>query len=99
MFNLSAFADEISPDPQEQVDVLRASAVRNVELRSVLKTNGLALRDHQIDQFQSLLKKHCVGLSAIGSPVGKIRIVEPFEPHLQKFDRAVELANRFGTPN
>src|SRR5947199_6212535 len=99
MFALSAFADEISPDPQQQIDVLLASGVRHIEFRSILKTNVLALSDHQIDEFQSLLKKHRIGLSAIGSPIGKIRIDEPFEPHLQKFDRAVELAKRFGTPN
>jgi sugar phosphate isomerase/epimerase len=99
MFTLSAFADEISADPQEQVDVLLASGVRHIEFRSILKTNVLALSDHQIDEFQSLLKKNRIGLSAIGSPIGKIRIDEPFEPHLQKFDRAVELAKRFGTPN
>ncbi len=41
MFILSAFADEISPDPQEQIDVLRACGVCHIELRSILKTNVL----------------------------------------------------------
>ena len=45
MFTLSAFADEISPDPQEQVNVLLASGVRYIEFRSILKTNVLALTD------------------------------------------------------
>jgi 3-dehydroshikimate dehydratase len=99
MFTLSAFADEIDPDPQKQVDVLLACGVRHIEFRSIHKTNVLALTDHQVGEFQSLLNKHGVKLSAIGSPIGKIRVDEPFEPHLQKFDRAVELAKRFGTPN
>src|SRR5262245_1481392 len=99
MFTLSAFADEISPDPQEQVNVTHSSCDQNIELHSTLTTNVIALTDHQIDDFQSLLKKHKIGLSAIGSPIGKVRIDEAFEPHLQKFDRAVELAKRFGTPN
>src|SRR5205085_647732 len=34
-----------------------------------------------------------------GSPIGKIRIDEPFAPHLEKFKRAIELCTVFGTPN
>ena len=49
MFTLSAFADEISADPQEQVDVLLATGVRHIEFRSILKTNVLALSDHPRD--------------------------------------------------
>jgi sugar phosphate isomerase/epimerase len=99
MFTLSAFADEISPDPQEQVEVLRKCEVRHIEFRSILKTNVLALSDHQIDEFKSLLDRSGIKLSAIGSPLGKIRIDEPFKPHLDKLERAIELAKKFGTPN
>lgn len=99
MFTLSAFADEISPDPQEQVDVLLACGVRHVEFRSILKTNVLALSDHQVDEFKSLLDRHGIALSAIGSPLGKVRIDEPFGPHLDKLDRAIKLAQKFNTTN
>jgi sugar phosphate isomerase/epimerase len=99
MFTLSAFADEISPDPQQQVDMLRQCGLRHIEFRSILKTNVLSLTDLQIDEFKSLLDRNGFKLSAIGSPIGKVRIDEPFRPHLDKFERAVELAKRFGTPN
>jgi sugar phosphate isomerase/epimerase len=99
MFTLSAFADEISPDPQEQIDVLKGCGVRHIEFRSILKTNVLDLTDAQIADFKSLLDKHGFRLSAIGSPIGKVKINEPFEPHLQRFRRAVELCKVFGTPN
>src|SRR6516162_7219704 len=99
MFTLSAFADEISPDPQEQIDVLSRCGVRHIELRSILKTNVLDLTDLQVSEFKSLLDRHGFKLSAIGSPIGKVRIDEPFEPHLQRFQRAIDLAKRFGTPN
>jgi sugar phosphate isomerase/epimerase len=99
MFTLSAFADEISPDPQEQLDVLGKCGVRHIELRSILKTNVLDLTDLQVAELKSLLDKHGFRLSAIGSPVGKIRIDQPFEPHLKRFERAVELCKVFGTPN
>ena len=99
MFTLSAFADEISPDPQEQIDVLTRCGVRCIELRSILKTNVLDLTDLQISEFKSLLDRHGFRLSAIGSPIGKIRIDQPFEPHLKRFQRAVELCKVFDTPN
>ena len=97
MFLLSAFADEISPDPREQVAVLKASRVRFIEFRSIHKTNVLALSDDQIREFKKLLDGEGIGLSAIGSPIGKYAIDAPFEPHLDKFKRAVELCGVFGT--
>jgi sugar phosphate isomerase/epimerase len=99
MFTLSAFADEISPDPQQQIDVLTQCGVRHIELRSILKTNVLDLTDLQVQELRSLLGRHGFRLSAIGSPIGKIRIDEPFEPHLKRFQRALDLCTVFETPN
>ena len=76
MFTLSAFADEISPDPQEQIDVLARCGVKHIELRSILKTNVLDLTDLQVRELKALLDKHGFRLSAIGSPVGK----DEFDP-------------------
>ena len=59
----------------------------------------LALTDLQIQEFKALLDKHGFKLSAIGSPIGKIRIDDPFEPHLEKFKRAIDLCGVFGTTN
>jgi 3-dehydroshikimate dehydratase len=99
MFTLSAFADEIGPDPQQQIDVLKQCGVRHIELRSILQTNVLDLTDLQLAEFKSLLDRHGFKLSAIGSPIGKIAIDQPFEPHLKRFQRAIELCKVFGTPN
>jgi 3-dehydroshikimate dehydratase len=99
MFTLSAFADEISTDPQEQIDVLSRCGVRHIELRSIHKTNVLDLTDLQVKEFKSLLDRNGFRLSAIGSPVGKIKIDEPFEPHLKRLERAIELCKVLDTPN
>jgi sugar phosphate isomerase/epimerase len=99
MFILSAFADEISPDPQQQLDVLSACGVQHIELRSILKTNVLDLTDVQVSDLKTLLDRHGFRLSAIGSPIGKVKIDTPFEPHLQRFERALHLCKVFGTPN
>ena len=99
MFTLSAFADEISPDPREQVAVLKSCGVRHIEFRSIHRTNVLALADAQVKEFKALLDGEGFRLSAIGSPIGKYPIDEPLEPHLEKFKRAIELCGVLGTPN
>src|SRR5215471_14669194 len=99
MFRLSAFADEISPDPQEQVDLLDRCGVRHIELRSIHKTNVLDLTDLQVSELRSLLDRHGFRLSAIGSPIGKTKIDQPFEATRKRLERAIELCKRFGTPN
>ncbi len=73
--------------------------VRCIELRSILKTNVLDLTDLQAKELKSLLDRHGFRLSAIGSPIGKVKIDSPFEPHLERFERAVELCKVFDTPN
>ncbi len=99
MFTISAFADEIDPDPLKQIDILKSCGVRHIEFRSIHGTNVLALTDLQIQEFNSLLDKNGFKLSAIGSPIGKIKIDDPFEPHLEKFKRAIHLCSVFGTKN
>lgn len=99
MFTLSAFADEIDPDPLKQIDILKACGVRHIEFRSIYATNVLALSDLQIQEFKALLDKNGFKLSAIGSPIGKIKIDDPFEPHMEKFKRAIHLCSVFGTKN
>ena len=99
MFTLSAFADEISPDPLEQIAVLQACRVRFIEFRSIDKTNVLKLSDARLREFKSMLDGEGLGLSAIGSPVGKIAVDAPFEPHLDLLKRAIEVAALFGTSN
>lgn len=99
MFTLSAFADEISPDPQEQLDLLERCGLRHLELRSIHKTNVLDLTDLQVAELKSLLDRRGFHLSAIGSPVGKSRIDQPFEATRRRLERAIELCRIFGTSN
>lgn len=97
MFTLSAFADEISPDPHEQIRVLKSCRVRFIEFRSIYKTNVLNLSQDQVRDFKNLIDGEGIGLSAIGSPIGKYPIDQPFEPHLDRFKKAIELCHFFGT--
>jgi sugar phosphate isomerase/epimerase len=99
MIRLSAFADEISPDPVEQLDCLEANGVHFVEFRSIHGTNVLDLSREQHESFRDLLRSRGFGLSAIGSPIGKIQITDPFAPHRERYKIALDLAEFYGTPN
>lgn len=97
MFTLSGFADEISPDLTIQLETLTQLQVRYLELRGVWNKNVLALQDDELDQVRSTLSDYGIGVSAIGSPIGKIQITDPFEPHLEDFKRAIQIAERLNS--
>lgn len=96
MFTLSGFGDEISPQLVEQLDVLESEGIRYLELRGAWGKGVLDLDDGEIATIRGELEARGMGLSAIASPIGKIRLDEPFEAHLEKFKRALELAEFFG---
>lgn len=98
MIRLSAFADEISPDPVEQIAVLRRNGIAHIEFRSIDGLNVLDLEPARHEAFRALLRSEGFGLSAIGSPIGKIPIADPFEPHLERFEIALRLAEFYECP-
>lgn len=98
MIRLSAFADEISPDLREQIAILQSEHISFIDLRSMWGTNVLDLSDQQVAQIQQTLTAHGIGIAAIASPLGKVPIDSPFADHLQRFERALQLAQTFRTP-
>lgn len=97
-YRLSAFADEISPDLEEQFDVLERNGIHSIEFRGVWHKNVLDLDDAEVQRVEQRLRDRGFTISAIGSPIGKVKIDDDFDAHLQRFRRALELAHRFQTP-
>ncbi|HEY8686896.1 MAG TPA: sugar phosphate isomerase/epimerase family protein, partial [Chloroflexota bacterium] len=97
MIHLSAFADEISPDLEEQIAVLHEQNIRWVELRSVWDTNVLDLSDAQVTRIIQRFGEERIGVSALGSPLGKVPVDVPWADELRRLERAIELAGRFNT--
>jgi len=98
MIRLSAFADEISANLDEQVAVLHNENISYLDLRGVWGTNVLDLTDQQVMTIQQTLNKHNIGVACIASPLGKVPIDSPFADQMTKLERAIELANTFQTP-
>jgi sugar phosphate isomerase/epimerase len=98
MAKLSAFADEVTDDFLEQVKYLADEGVSYIEPRFVNKKNIMDLSKNELDEAKKMIQDHGLNVSAIGSPIGKVKLDEPFEPHLDKFKHAVDLAMLFETP-
>ncbi len=95
---LSAFADEISPDLDEQIRVCRENGVTHVELRGVAGKNVLDFDRPLRDEIKRKLANNGMGVIGIGSPIGKVAIDQPWEKHFDRFKIAVELAEFFEAP-
>ena len=98
MFTLSGFADEVSPDLNEQLAFFAGEGLGYLELRSIWSKNVADLSDAEVERIRGALRGKGIRVSSIGSPIGKIEIGQPFEPHLERFRRVVELAHRFEAP-
>mgnify|MGYP004517412571 CR=1 FL=1 len=97
MFTYSAFADEISPDLKEQIGVLKKYGINHIEARGI---DGKNISDYTVSEAKEkkkILDDNGFKLSALGSPIGKINIDDPFEKELDKFKNTIELAHTFET--
>ncbi|UCC96532.1 MAG: sugar phosphate isomerase/epimerase [Phycisphaerales bacterium] len=98
MAKLSAFADEVTEDFLQQVKYLQSEGVGCIEPRFIDKKNIMDLTKQELNEAKKMIDDHGLKVSAIGSPIGKVKLDEPFEPHLDKFKHAVDLALFFETP-
>jgi sugar phosphate isomerase/epimerase len=98
MWTLTGFADEISPELGEQLDTLAGESIHFVELRSVWDKNVLDLTDEEIQKVGAAMGERGIGVSSIGSPIGKVPIADDFAPHLERFRRALHVAKVLGAP-
>lgn len=93
---ISAFADEIGPDPLLQARTLQSLRIRHVELRGAWDTNVLKLSDAQVRELQKVFGDHGLSVACIASPIGKVRIDENWDAHFDGFKHAVDLAETVG---
>jgi sugar phosphate isomerase/epimerase len=98
MIKFSAFADEVTTSIDGQVDFLVANGIRHIEMRSLNNKNILDLSPSELGEMKKKLDDNGISVSAIGSPIGKIKLDQPFEAHLDKFRHAIHLARFFNAP-
>lgn len=98
-FILSAFADEASPAVDAQIAALKVNGLTHLEPRNV---DGKNVADLTADEAKALRKRlddAGIGVSSVGSPLGKIGVRDDFEAHMEQVKRCVETACILGTEN
>ena len=96
-FLISGFADEIADDFDEQLAVLEKLDIGAIDIRGVDGTNVLDLTDEEAETAAEKVDGQGLSVTSIGSPIGKIGIEDPFGPHLDRLDVAIDRADQFGT--
>ena len=95
-----AFADEASPRVDAQIAAMLRNGMNGVELRNV---DGENISDISLDKAREVRKKlQDAGLIAwsIGSPIGKIDLVnDDFAAHLDKLRHTVDVARALDSKN
>lgn len=97
-FIYSGFSDEISPDIQTQFEALKSLGIKHFEIRGVNGTNVSELTLEKAKEVAKLADRYGIRASSIGSPIGKILISDPLEPHLELLKHMIEIAKIFKTP-
>lgn len=95
---LSGFADEIDPALTKQMEVIKKLGMSHIEMRGV---NGKGLVEYSVAEAREIKKQlddNGIRLSSLGSPIGKIKITDDFEPHFELYKHTVELAHLMETP-
>ena len=93
---LSAFADEYADSFEEQLQGLYKLGISHIEIRHVDKKNISKLTKDEVLEAKSILDKYGIKVSAIGSPLGKIKLDGDLDGHLETAKRVFEYANILG---
>lgn len=93
---LSAFADECADDFAGQLAALRELGIPRIELRHIDGKNVIDLSGREVDSAAAALARAGIAVSAVGSPLGKIRADGDIEEHLRAAQRIFAAARTFG---
>ena len=95
---LSGFADEIAPEFDKQLEAVTQWGLTHIELRAADGVNVSDFTPEKVKEVKGKLAAAGVGVSSIGSPIGKIGIGDDFAPHLEKLKRTLEIQKELGAP-
>ena len=97
IIELSGFSDEACESFEEQLFFVRNLGVKYIEIRGVDGKNISELTTDEVNNVKNLLEKYKVKVSSIGSPIGKIKITNDFEPHFETYKKVLDTAKTLGT--
>lgn len=93
---ISGFSDEIDSAIDVQFSVLNKLHISYFEPRGIDGKNISALSEKDALDLKAKMDQYGINASSIGSPIGKIKLEEPFEPHFELFKNVVKTAKILG---
>ena len=96
-YRLSAFADEASDVLDEQIAALKRNNIPCIELRGTEAGPIDLVADKTAKEIAAKLKDAGIGISAVGSRLGKSEIGKPYGASLESLKRLCEICHILGT--
>ena len=97
-FRISAFADEASDNLPGQIAALKRNGLGYIEPRNA-SGNIIKKSDAELYEIAQTLADASIGVSSLGSPIGKFNIDDDFDLHLKDYQRALRACQILGTKN
>lgn len=97
MLKLCAFADEASTVFSEQLAALKKHSIPYIELRGLDGKNVSSLTSDEAREYKKQLDEAGIRVWSIGSPIGKMKLSDDFDAHLEKLRATLEIAKIFDT--
>ncbi len=95
-FILSGFADEAAGDLEGQIAALQRNGIPLLEPRSI-DGGILDKTEDELKAIKARLDEAGIGISSLGSPIGKYKIENDFAPHQESFRKAIAACKLLGT--
>ena len=95
-----AFADEASPNIDEQIAALKRNGLNGLEIRNVDGVNISDITLEKAKEVKQKLSSNGLITWSVGSPIGKIDIEkDDFKAHIEKLKHTLEIANILESKN
>lgn len=98
-FLFSGFTDEFAPEFDRQVAAAVQFGMDMIELRGADGINVGNMTVQQVTDYAAKLRDAGLGVSAVGSPLGKVKLDSDLDAHMEQVRKICEFANILDTKN
>ena len=98
-FIFSGFTDEFSNIFDRQIQAAKDFGMDMIELRGADGINVGNMTQDQVKAYGEKLRAANIGVSAVGSPLGKVKLDSDLDAHMEQAKKMCEFAGILGTEN
>lgn len=96
---LYAFADEASKQMEGQVAAMLRNGLDGLEIRGVDGVNVSNIPLEKAKEVRRMMDDNGLQVWSVGSPIGKVKLDEDFQAHLERYRHTLDIANILGSKN